>query len=316
MGNCISEDAQKGHKDFLKNVKSDPEKQVFSFLKVEGDVPLAKASTHFKARMRMLFSSLYSLVYKIMQTPIMRKRCDEVKGLAAQVQQWVQVLDRNILLSRLDITRIIVDLLNGCETSSSLRLRDQGASGKAKRLVCRQIAFILIATIPLWISALLAILFLKALTLLLLTKWYGAVHLLAKSQCMAFSLFRTLELAQRMSYATLSRSLRQFYIICLKILHIIRKQLLEDMLTLQKKVYIKAGGRVLLDRDGDSSPRPLNYAEVGVGTEPERVPSRCSSIGQRGDVENGAVNYTLIDAERTQALQAANGERRRNPTGH
>ncbi|WKX95115.1 hypothetical protein Q1695_011962 [Nippostrongylus brasiliensis] len=78
----------------------------------------------------------------------------------------------------------------------------------------------------------------------------------------------------------------------------------------------EAGGRVLLDRDGDSSPRPLNYAEVGVGTEPERVPSRCSSIGQRGDVENGALNYTLIDAERTQALQAANGERRRNPTGH
>lgn len=43
---------------------------------------------------------------------------------------------------------------------------------------------------------------------------------------------------------------------------------------------------------------------------------RCSSIGQRGDIENGAVNYTLIDAEKTQALQAANGERRRNPTGH
>lgn len=78
----------------------------------------------------------------------------------------------------------------------------------------------------------------------------------------------------------------------------------------------EAGGRPLLERDGNSSPRPLNYAEVGVGSEPERVPSRCSSIGQRGDIENGAVNYTLIDAEKTQALQAANGERRRNPTGH
>ncbi|KAK6012365.1 hypothetical protein OSTOST_22489, partial [Ostertagia ostertagi] len=78
----------------------------------------------------------------------------------------------------------------------------------------------------------------------------------------------------------------------------------------------EAGGRPLLERDGTSSPRPLNYAEVGVGSEPERVPSRCSSVGQRTDIENGAVNYTLIDAERTQALQAANGERRRNPTGH
>ncbi|EPB74032.1 PTB domain protein [Ancylostoma ceylanicum] len=79
---------------------------------------------------------------------------------------------------------------------------------------------------------------------------------------------------------------------------------------------IEAGGRPLLDREETSSPRPLNYAEVGVGTEPERVPSRCSSVGQRADVENGAVNYTLIDAEKTRALQAANGERRRNPTGH
>ncbi|KAL6736223.1 hypothetical protein Aduo_006602 [Ancylostoma duodenale] len=78
----------------------------------------------------------------------------------------------------------------------------------------------------------------------------------------------------------------------------------------------EAGGRPLLDREETSSPRPLNYAEVGVGTEPERVPSRCSSVGQRADVENGAVNYTLIDAEKTRALQAANGERRRNPTGH
>ncbi|KAK5978768.1 IRS-type PTB domain-containing protein [Trichostrongylus colubriformis] len=78
----------------------------------------------------------------------------------------------------------------------------------------------------------------------------------------------------------------------------------------------ETNGRPLLERDGTNSPRPLNYAEVGIGSEPERVPSRCSSIGQRTDVENGAVNYTLIDAERTQALQAANGERRRNPTGH
>ncbi|KAK6055690.1 PTB domain protein [Cooperia oncophora] len=78
----------------------------------------------------------------------------------------------------------------------------------------------------------------------------------------------------------------------------------------------EAGGRPLMERDGTNSPRPLNYAEVGVGSEPERVPSRCSSVGQRADIENGAVNYTLIDAERTQALQAANGERRRNPTGH
>ncbi|KAK6737884.1 hypothetical protein RB195_020157 [Necator americanus] len=78
----------------------------------------------------------------------------------------------------------------------------------------------------------------------------------------------------------------------------------------------QAGGRPLLERDGTNSPRPLNYAEVGVGTEPERVPSRCSSVGQRTDVDNGAVNYTLIDAEKTRALQAANGERRRNPTGH
>uniref|UniRef100_A0A7I4Y6V3 IRS-type PTB domain-containing protein n=1 Tax=Haemonchus contortus TaxID=6289 RepID=A0A7I4Y6V3_HAECO len=78
----------------------------------------------------------------------------------------------------------------------------------------------------------------------------------------------------------------------------------------------EAAGRPLLERDGTNSPRPLNYAEVGVGSEPERVPSRCSSVGQRTDIENGAVNYTLIDAERTQALQAANGERRRNPTGH
>ncbi|VDM80343.1 unnamed protein product [Strongylus vulgaris] len=82
----------------------------------------------------------------------------------------------------------------------------------------------------------------------------------------------------------------------------------------------EAGGRPLLERDGNSSPRPLNYAEVGIGTEPERVPSRCSSVGQRPDGENGiTVNYTLIDAERTRALQAANaanGERRRNPTGH
>ncbi|KAK6008887.1 hypothetical protein OSTOST_26217 [Ostertagia ostertagi] len=31
----------------------------------------------------------------------------------------------------------------------------------------------------------------------------------------------------------------------------------------------EAGGRPLLERDGTSSPRPLNYAEVGVGSEPE-----------------------------------------------
>ncbi|KJH47301.1 PTB domain protein [Dictyocaulus viviparus] len=78
----------------------------------------------------------------------------------------------------------------------------------------------------------------------------------------------------------------------------------------------ETGGRTLVDRDESNSPRPLNYAEVGLGTEPERVPSRCSSVGQRADTENGAVSYTLIDAEKTRALQVANGERRRNPTGH
>ncbi|KAJ1346134.1 hypothetical protein KIN20_000841 [Parelaphostrongylus tenuis] len=79
----------------------------------------------------------------------------------------------------------------------------------------------------------------------------------------------------------------------------------------------ETGGRPLMDHDGASSPRPLNYAEVGIGSEPERVPSRCSSVGQRTEAESGAaVNYTLIDAEKTRALLAANGERRRNPIGH
>lgn len=90
----------------------------------------------------------------------------------------------------------------------------------------------------------------------------------------------------------------------------------------------EVGGRYLVDRDHTVSPPPrLNYADVSPNElgERERVPSRCSSIGQRSDIDNGIVNYTLIDAEKTRALQAAaatnddrngNSSRRRHLTGN
>ncbi|KHJ91664.1 serine hydrolase [Oesophagostomum dentatum] len=130
MGNCISEDAQRGHKDFLKNVKSDPEKQVTSFrvylhrrnkfihawLRISADdVTLERSKTdvvvwplQFLRRygytsagtfilnlrywhfLQLRLFSSYNRGFKTMQTLITPKRCGVMKEPEAQAQLWEQ----------------------------------------------------------------------------------------------------------------------------------------------------------------------------------------------------------------------------------
>ncbi|KAK6029793.1 serine hydrolase, partial [Ostertagia ostertagi] len=388
MGNCISEDAQKGHKDFLKSVKSDPEKQVTSFRvylhrrnkfihawlrisaddvtlersktdvvvwplqylrrygytsagmfistttfmfpiiviihtecsfsKVAGDVPQEKVFIHSKVTTLTQYFNLFNREFKITPTLIMPKQCDETKELGVVGPQWEQGCRGWVGISsatKLATIPIIADRLQRLrnvvipppprprsvgETEAPCLPPDSFHPHRHNTFVDQRIVGNIVSesTNP------------------------SAVDDAARRACSTTSQIITVEYFLFLS-ETISRrrgpsndasfsaeisctfhikqsrkSSRHSYTHCffshcdagstnvLCYTKPISPPVVtpggDSLLAVEASQHIgryvnitEAGGRPLLERDGTSSPRPLNYAEVGVGSEPERVPSRC-----------------------------------------